>query len=318
MPNLLRKLGKFTFLSLVFLLVTSTVFFGIHWFSRSLADMIIRNNSLLPSSLENTVDNALASTKVSELSPPAERMAAGDFSLQAEAGLAVKIGPEDQIILFEKDKNQKLPIASLTKLMTALVVLENYSMDQNITISTSAMAQEGEQGELQLGQTFSAKNLLYSTLMESNNRAAYALSEVLGTDAFVVLMNVEAEKLGLKHTHFADVAGLDARSYSTASDLATLTKYLFENYPLFGQIIGLKEYDLYTATDFFHHKIRNTNIFLGQRNVIGGKTGFTIEAQGCFMVLQKSETQDNYTISIILGAQDRFLQMQRMMDWVKG
>src|SRR3989344_3964930 len=106
-----------------------------------------------------------------------------NFQLSARSAFSIELNDKNiGKTLFEKNKDENLPIASLVKLMTALVVLENYNLDQNITISKSAMDQVGEQGELKGGQTLSVKNLLYIMLIESSNKSAFALSEVIGND----------------------------------------------------------------------------------------------------------------------------------------
>lgn len=152
--------------------------------------------------------------------------------------------------------------------------------------------------------------------MESSNRAAYALSSIMGTDNFITLMNEKAKNLGLLNTHFQDAAGLDAASYSTAEDLIKLSGYVFENYPLFRKIISLKEYSLYLEDGMLHHTLINTNSLLGENNIIGGKTGYTNEALGCFMTIQNSAVKGNYVINIVLGSQDRFTEMKDIINWV--
>ena len=217
-------------------------------------------------------------------------------------------------ILFAKNDNDRLPIASLTKLMTALIVIENYNLDKQIVISKDAMAQVGVQGVLKEGQVLSVKNLLYITLIESSNRAAYALSSQIGESNFVALMNKKADEIGLYDTHFEDSTGLSGNSYSTADDLAKLSGYIFFNYPLFGKIVGLKDYNLYLSDGSLHHMLQNTNELLGKNGIVGGKTGYTEEAKGCFMAIQQKA--DKYLIYVILGADDRFSEMEKLIQKV--
>jgi len=236
-----------------------------------------------------------------------------DFNIDALSAISVEFGNnvEDKV-LFGKDAEKKLPIASLAKLMTALVVLENYNLDQQVVISKSAMEQVGEQGKLIEGEVLSVENLLYIMLVESSNRAAYAISEILGKDSFISLMNKEALEIGLHDTYFDDSTGLSSQTYSTVENLVKLSKYLFINYPLFNEIIGLKEYNLYLPGGILHHKLINTNELLGQDNIVGGKTGYTYEAGGCFIVIQKKE-EGRYVVHIVLGAEDRLLQMYKLI-----
>src|SRR3989344_2635966 len=192
-----------------------------------------------------------------------------EFSINAESFISIKAENGQYNILLSKNEQDKLPVASLTKLMTALVVLDNYDLNQKVTVSKLAMAQEGEQGNLKEGEVLSVKNLLYISLIESSNRASFALSEVVGADEFIILMNN-------------------------------------------------KEFDLY-INGRLHHKLVNTNKFLGEvPGVVGGKTGWTIFSKGCFMVVQEIPGTGNYLLHIILGADDRFLEMQKLIDWVRA
>lgn len=272
--------------------------------------------------LENataSASSALSSVQVQEVIQETLSLSIPDkirLGISAESALSVAINDNQETVLFKKDLNQKLSIASLTKLMTALIVLENYDLGQKVVVSKSAMKQIGEQGSLKEGEVLSVKDLLYISLIESSNRAAYALSEVVRTEIFIKMMNEKAQVMGLSNTNFVDSTGLDAKSYSTVKDLAVLSEHLFENYPLFREIISTKEFNLY-LDGTFHHKLINTNKMLSKGDIIGGKTGWTQEAQGCVMVISKNMQSESYIIHIILGAQDRFLEMQKLISFSK-
>jgi len=235
--------------------------------------------------------------------------------IQAKAAFSLKVNEEGTWqILYQKNIKQKLPIASLTKLMTALVVLENYQLDLPIKISKKAVEQEEDSGQLKIGETLTVENLLYIMLIESSNDAAYALAEAIGVDNFVDIMNWETKSLGLKNTHFTNPTGLDdPKNYSTAQDLAILTKNLLKK-PLLWEILGTPEYDLYLPDGTLHHKLKNTNELLGKiPGIIGGKTGWSPQAQGCFLLVLK-KGKGEYFINIILGAEDRFAEMQKLIQ----
>ena len=267
--------------------------------------------------IESAVANTIANTTLQN-SYPLRNWDIENLIIQAPAAISVEMGHDTNKILFSKNETIKLPIASLTKLMTALVALENYSLDQKVAISGLAMTQEGTQGNLKAGEILSVNDLLYITLIESSNRSAYALSEVIGAENFITTMNATAERLGLVNTHFTDSTGLSSQSHSTVEDLVKLSNYLFKTYPIFNQIINTKEYDLYLTNGQFHHKLVNTNKLLGVTpEVIGGKTGWTNEAKGCFMVIEKSPKEGNYIINVVLGADDRFLEIKNIIDWTK-
>lgn len=321
MPNSTR----FQYITLFFTLI---LLIGVLFFN--VQGVLHVDQNMLPASLEVSASNAIA--QVTEVSPPkssvslaiaiepqvAEPPAPAPIpapapGVHARAALSIKIGENENQIAFAKNAQTRLPIASLTKLMTALVVLKHYDLEQKTVVGQGAMAQIGEQGALKEGETLSVKDLLYIMLMESSNRAAYALSQILGSEAFIARMNEEARNLGMDNTHFNDSTGLDAKSYSTVQDLAVLSQYLFERYPLFLEIIRLKEYSLYTDEEKLHHKLETTNKLLGQEGIIGGKTGWTNEARGCMMALVQN-SDGSIAINIILGAEDRFLEMRKLIE----
>jgi D-alanyl-D-alanine carboxypeptidase len=328
--TIVRRTFRYFLLLCALLVLTGVTFLGVQWFSDSVQTFFTGQVSYNQSSFTSAVDvnastqpvETLQVVPVPEVIPalqvkpvPENNQPAVKVIPNKPAEVALSVAVDNGVVntLFSRNSQEQLPIASLTKLMTALVVLENDDLNQYVVISPAAMAQEGEQGVLKLGEAMSVRNLLYIALIESSNRAAYALSEVSGASQFIDMMNARAQSLGMLNTHFADASGLSAQSYSTAGDLAVLTQYLFDHFPLFREIVSLKEYNLY-VNGVFHHKLVNTNNLLGIDNIIGGKTGFTDEAKGCFMVIQKNDATENYVIHIILGADDRFTEMQKLIN----
>ncbi len=248
-----------------------------------------------------------------------------DLELDTKSAISLYIGNSngsegsEKKILFKKDSESKLQIASLTKLMTAFVVAEHYDPSQTVDISKAAVDQEGDFGQLKVGQVFQAKNLLYSLLIASSNDAAYALAEVIGLPAFVDMMNLEAKSMGLKNTNFTNPMGLDdENNYSTSEDLAVIGERIAEK-PILFDIISKKEFDLYTPDGVFHHKMLNTNELLGKNpDVIGGKTGYTEKAKGCLLIIMKAPDKKGYLVHVVLGSEDRFGEMEKMIEWTAG
>ncbi|MDO8739964.1 MAG: serine hydrolase [Candidatus Woesearchaeota archaeon] len=310
----IRSLAKNILLFAVFIFLVATIIGALQWFFGSLYGFFEKKVAL---NYQNSLASLAGSSTVQNLSPY-RNWQIEDLKIDAEAAISVETDLLVQKkVLFKKNETKILPIASLSKLMTALVVLNNYDLKEKITITESDVLQEGEQGDLKAGQTLSAKDLLYTTLIESSNDATFALSSVMGQDKFVDLMNKEANNIGLQNTHFADSSGLDERSYSTAKDLVVLTEHLLNKYPLVWQIIGLKEYDLYLDNGQLHHKLINTNKLLGEiPEVIGGKTGFTNYAKGTFLVVEKSPVEGNYLIHVVLGSADRLEEMKKIINWL--
>ncbi len=314
--NTIQKALRFCILFFVVLLLASVALVGVQWFSDSVGNMFSHQ-------LSSASQSFAASLEAGAFKVSADNFKFIDNKVRAGAALSMEFLGDTVFaqgydatmgkIIFQKDAQKRLSIASLTKLMTALVVLQNYDVNQKTQISAAAIAQEGEQGSLKLGEALSVRNLLFIMLIESSNRAAYALSEITGPQNFVTAMNEKAVTLGMSNTHFEDSTGLGTGSYSTAEDLVKLSKYLFDTYPLFGEIINLKRYGLYVDGKF-HHTLMTTNLLLGSNNIVGGKTGYTEEAKGCVMEIQKNEA-GGYVIHIILGADDRFYEMQKLINF---
>jgi len=319
-----KRLAKGFLLSLFFVFNFSVAIWDIQWILNNF-ESVFNQNALASVIGSNLIVDAYSSSKSDILAENSEQNKIKSTSVEeilninVASAIAVKIKSDSQEVLFARNEKEKLPIASLTKLMTALVVLEDYNLDQEVIISENALKQEGVQGVLKVGEVLSVKNLLYISLIESSNRASYALSEVIGPDEFIGKMNETSQRIGLTNTRFVDSSGLDEGSYSTSEDLIKLTKYLYENYPLFGEIISLKSFNLYLPNGKLHHKLLNTNKFLGQIDgLLGGKTGWTSLAKGCFMIIIKDSQDKNYSIYVVLGAEDRFLEMGKIINLISN
>jgi len=226
-------------------------------------------------------------------------------------------------ILFEKNSQDILPMASLTKLMTALVVFdldETYDFTQLIEISEEAVQQEGTSryGELESGDVFSLETLIHIMLIESSNDAAYAIGEVIGQEGFVELMNIYVQDIGLEDTHFINLSGLESdnsqMNLSTSQDLVKLARYILKEYPEIFEITANTSYEALNSDGFLHHFIpQNTNELLKEYpEIIGGKTGWSPNAGGCLLLIL--EDSDSYTINVVLGAYDRFEEMKKLIE----
>lgn len=251
------------------------------------------------------------------------------------AKAALIFEPEKNKILYQKNIEQILPIASLTKLMTGLVVLEEMDLDQIVTVSKEAVGAYGDMGGLVINEKISVKNLLHALLIESSNDAAVALAEAFTSDtvldpegqSLVPLMNKKAEELELANTHFVEPTGYNPANLSTALDLAKLVKYSL-NQPVIWQILKTVSIDLSSADGTINHHFTNTNQLLNSWPIIiGGKTGYTNEAQGCMILVIEQDLNkiknyigqpsSEYLIIIILGTQERFSETEKLINWVK-
>lgn len=204
-------------------------------------------------------------------------------------------------MIIGKNEDVKSAMASTTKIMTSIVILEKADLDEMVTVSAKAGGTGGSRLGLKKGDKASVKNLLYGLMLRSGNDAAVALAEHVGGSVkeFAELMNEKASELGLTNTHFVTPHGLDdANHYTTALELAKLTDYAMDN-ETFAKIVGTKSTTIYINNQ--SRQINNTNELLGVLNgVVGVKTGFTNNAGRCLVTETKRNNMD--IITIVLGA----------------
>ena len=216
-------------------------------------------------------------------------------------------------VLFEKDAYTRKEIASLVKIMTALVAIEHADLDQLVYISESA-ARVGENTMgISAGEVYTLKELLFGLIMQSGNDSAYAISEgVAGsTEIFVDWMNIKAAELGLTNTYFADPSGLDDKTYSTAADLARLTVYALQ-YPEFREVSTTLETELISNTHKYLPLYNQTNLLSTYPGVAGVKTGYTEVAGLCLVTYAQNDGRE--VVGIVLDSPDRKGDMILMLD----
>lgn len=189
-------------------------------------------------------------------------------------------------VLFSKNKDKKLPMASTTKIMTAITAIENCDdLDEKFEISPKSVGIEGTSLYLRKGDVFSTRDLLYALMLISGNDASVAIAERVGgsTSEFVTMMNDLAKKIGALNTHFANTHGLDADGhYTTAYDLALITAYALEN-ATFEEIVSTKNIKI-TNGEGENRYLKNKNKLLFRLDgCIGVKTGFTNDAGRCLV-----------------------------------
>lgn len=204
-------------------------------------------------------------------------------------------------MIIGKNEDVKSAMASTTKIMTTIVILEKADLNEKVTVSAKAGGTGGSRLGLKRGDKASVRDLLYGLMLRSGNDAAVALAEHVGgsVKGFAELMNEKAIELGLTNTHFVTPHGLDdANHYTTALELAKLTDYAMDN-ETFAKIVGTKSTTIYINNQ--SRQINNTNELLGVLNgVVGVKTGFTNNAGRCLVTETKRNNMD--IITIVLGA----------------
>lgn len=236
-----------------------------------------------------------------------------------DARAALVIETHSNEALLAENVWKSLPIASLTKLMTALVVKERMDLDQVITVSSLVNKVRGSNMGLQEGEKISIRNLLKGLLINSGNDAAMILSEVVGgsPEAFVELMNQRTLSLGLHQTVFVDPTGLGDGNISSAFEIAHLAKQVFRD-PLLQSIMRERESIVHSADGVYIHKLSNTNRLLGtdiSERIIAGKTGTTRTAGQCLISFIGHEG-GRTTMTILLGSSDRYREVKSLIEWI--
>lgn len=231
--------------------------------------------------------------------------------LNARVGLI--FDRNSKTILYEKNGLKQVPMASTTKIMTAIVVLENSNLNDIVTISKKAAGTGGSRLGLKINDKITVHDLLYGLMLKSGNDAAVALAEHVGggIEGFADMMNKKASEMGLVNSHFVTPHGLDQdRHYTTAYELACMADYAL-NIPKFKEIVNSKSYNI--TINARSSLIGNTNELLGSLNgVYGVKTGFTNGAGRCLVTACKRYDLD--IITVVLGADTKKI---RTLDSIK-
>jgi D-alanyl-D-alanine carboxypeptidase (penicillin-binding protein 5/6) len=207
--------------------------------------------------------------------------------------------------LFAKADRARRPIASLTKIMTALVVMTRARPDEVVAVSGNAAAQTGSSLGLLAGERITVRHLLYALLLQSSNDAAVALAEHVGGSVrgFLDLMNRTARRLGMTDSFFTSPSGLDDSGYSSARDLAIVTREVYQQ-PLFERIVKTKFHDVPSPSGPPRH-IQNRNILLWlYPGAIGVKTGFTTPAGHCLIAAAERDGVRLLVVALGSGGDD--------------
>lgn len=260
--------------------------------------------------------------------------------IDAKSALVVDLN--NGMVLYEKDIHEQLPIASLTKLMTVIIVMEENNINEVVTVSRSASQTEGSKIWLANGEKITVENLLYASLINSANDAAMALAEHNAGNVtdFVNKMNKRTTELGLYNTHYTNPTGLDndnflepeitspdteidtntnpvtkLKNLSTAYDMAMLARYAYGK-SLIRRTVSKKELEISSTNEVLTHKLKNTNELLSSYlKVLGLKTGTTDEAGECLIAIIQND-QGNDILTVVLNSPSRYKETKVLADWV--
>lgn len=232
---------------------------------------------------------------------------------------AVVIGDGTKI-LYEKDSEKRLAPASTAKLVTALVTLDLYKLDDVLEVSKECTEIDSTKASLPAGEKFTVKDLLYTMLIGSAGDAACVLAtSKVSYDDFIKRMNAKVLRMGMINTNLSNPIGLDGfngENYSTASDLYILSVEVMKN-PIIKDIVGSKKYNLISQDKKFNTLVYTTNLLLWEiSESVGIKTG-TTEGAGEVLAFDYVDKEKDLKI-IVMGSQDRFADTKKLLGWVLG
>lgn len=237
-------------------------------------------------------------------------------SVDVGARSAVLLDAESGRVLFEKNADERLPMASTTKIMTALLVCESGRMQETISVSAPAALTEGSSMWLRAGERLTLEDICYGIMLQSGNDAATAAAEALcgSTEAFSVMMNKRAELLGATDTRFKNPHGLDADGhYTTARDLAKISAEAMKN-PLFEKITGTKTHHISETKASAARTLKNHNKLLWLYDGCTGiKTGYTKKSGRC--LVSSAHRADVGLIAVTLSAPNDWADHRQMLDY---
>lgn len=220
-------------------------------------------------------------------------------------------------IVFSKNPTQRLPMASLTKIMTAIIALENKKSDDRYIVTKDDLVGENAMG-LSDNETLNLRELLYGLILLSGNDSAETLASNFqgGRQAFIKAMNDKAKSLGLKDTNFTNPTGLEGEGnqYTTANDLLIITKYALSKFSTFNDVSSTADYQIYANSQHKAYYLQNeTNLLTTYPGVRGVKTGYTPEAGLCLVTYL--DYDGHKIIGIILNSDNRRDEMRELLDF---
>lgn len=250
---------------------------------------------------------------VKAFSPSLKTGISSEINLGARAYLSAYLAPGGSLeVLVEKDGHKQVPIASITKLMTAFVATNEFGPGATAALSV-------EEG----APAFTVKALLDSLLMESSNESAAALARLGGGQEFIKQMNVTARDLGMSETYYLNSSGLDEASgsnFSSAYNLLTLTKKILTERPDILAITRQTTIPIIDTNGQEDHLAQTTNELLTANHwpaeIVGGKTGTTPMAKTNLVLVLRDQATGGYLINVVLGSDDHFGEMTKLIDWV--
>lgn len=258
--------------------------------------------------IERSIITQLNYVAQPELKPNASK-------LQIGASSAAIYDVSSGTFLYKKDIDSQKPIASINKLMTALVIMDSHKPNEVVRVGDlPKLGPYDEKIGITAGEEFELVELLRASLIKSANDAANALAiyDSGSIESFVLRMNQKAKEWGLTNSKFSNANGLEGNDdYSSVKDVLTLASLLNQN-EIFQNIVVTRNVTIYDLANKGYN-LSNTNKILGQSGVVGMKTGYTLKAGECLVAVAKRG--DKTVITVVLDSPDRFQESKNMIDW---
>jgi D-alanyl-D-alanine endopeptidase (penicillin-binding protein 7) len=232
---------------------------------------------------------------------------------------ALVVDNETRRIIYSQDAGQIRPIASISKLLTAMVVLDHYNPDTVLEITTTD-ARRSAKSLFRTGTRVKARDLLHAALLQSDNRSARALARAVAGSygKFAEMMNKKARQLGLENTSVCEPTGLDENNCSSAADCARLVNIAMQLYPEIARITSLKKYEFKPVNRKRKMRLINTNrMVFSKYKVLAGKTGYIIKSDYCLTTVLQNGEGEKITV-VVLGAPGnsiRFREARRLANY---
>ncbi|HLI06535.1 MAG TPA: serine hydrolase [Ktedonobacteraceae bacterium] len=296
------------------------------------ASVVLAANSNQSASLTNTPSPTPVPLSPTPTPVPTPVLTPKGQPAAITATAAILLDDNTDNILFSQDAHQPLPMASTTKIMTAIIAIQTGNLDQQVTIGQDAVNEVvlngGSGAGLVAGDKLSLRDLLYGLMLPSGDDAAVAIADAIAGSVpnFVRIMNLEAQRLHLYQTHYANADGLEVTDsqgnvisgvhYTSAYDLVRLARYAM-SIPLFAQIVQTEHYTVpASATNHLYKWTNINNLLYDYKGAIGIKTGWTPQAGGCLVFAARRNNQT--LIGVVLHSSNettRFSDATTLLNW---
>lgn len=306
---------RFWFSYMMTVIFVSVVFSLLYYLASPEANKEITYISPIPEFL--TIEKNSQVTLLDLWTPILETFASTHATPDIQATSSLMYDLTQNKVLYEKNAHAKLPMASLTKIMTAIIALEDKNMPDTYRVFPEDLVGEDSMG-LEAGEVLTKEELLYGLMLNSGNDAAevFAHNYPFGRQAFLQAMHDKAKALGLKNTQFSNPSGLqgDGVQHTTAYEMLITTRYALEQFPLFREVAATYQKSIPAATYHKAYELTNeTNLLSTYPGVKGVKTGYTPEAGMCLVTYY--EKDGVRLIGILLNSPDRRGEMRSLLDY---